>query len=119
VQSAISVGVADRSWFVRGLGSAVRFFTAPWRLARAHNLNPWVFVGMSALGYAVTLMVYLPWFHSEGWQLSFLIALRVIALVVPTYILLKGKRIAAAFNVSVAAMFLINTAWHVCYYVYL
>ena len=89
-----------------------------WRLAEEHELNPWVFISMSLLGYLVQLMVFLPWFQGQSWQLAFLIGLRVIALVVPTYILLKGRRIAAAFNISVAAFFIFNTTWHVCYYIY-
>jgi len=51
-------------------------------------------------------------------QLAFLILLRLVALVVPFYILIKGRGIAAAFNVSIAVMFVVNTAWHVGYYVY-
>jgi cobalamin biosynthesis protein CobD/CbiB len=119
VESAALPTVADTTAVEKAFGRVVSFITSPWRLARTHNLNPWVFVGMSALGYVVTLMVYLPWFKAETWQLSFLILLRIIALVVPTYILLKGKRIAAAFNASLLAMFVVNTAWHVCYYVFL
>jgi len=90
-----------------------------WGLARQHNLNPWVFIGMSVLGYAIHALVYLPWFRTQEWQLTFLVLLRVVALVVPTYIFLKGRRLARAFNMSVALMFSVNTAWHVCYYVYL
>jgi hypothetical protein len=97
----------------------LNLLTAGWRLARAHNLNPWVFVGMSAVGWAVQGLVYLPWFQSAPWRLSLLILLRLIALVVPAYILLKGKRIAVAFNTSLVAMFIANTTWHVCYYVFL
>jgi len=97
-----------------GVGLVVR----TWRLAERHDLNPWVFITMSLVGYLVQAMVFLPWLQGEGWQLAFLIGLRVIALVVPAYIVLKGRRIAAAFNVSVVAFFVFNTAWHVCYYVY-
>ena len=92
--------------------------TGAWRLARRHDLNPWVFILMSVLGYAVQAMVFFPWFGGHAAQLSFLVLLRIIALVVPIYILLKGRGIAKAFNVSIAGMFLLNTAWHVCYYVY-
>jgi hypothetical protein len=60
----------------------------------------------------------MPPFQSQAWKLAFLILLRAIALVVPMYIFFKGKRIAAVFNASVAVMFVFNTAWHVCYYVY-
>lgn len=96
----------------------LRPVTGAWRLARRHDLNPWVFILMSVLGYAVQTMVFLPWFGGQAAQLSFLVLMRIIALVVPTYILLKGRGIARAFNVSIAGVFLLNTAWHVCYYVY-
>ena len=96
-----------------------RIFTGSWRLAKAHDLNPWVFIAMSALGWGIHSLVYLPWLQSEGFQLALLILLRFIALVIPAYILIKGKGIARAFNTSILAMFIVNTAWHVCYYVYL
>jgi len=89
-----------------------------WKLAESHGLNPWVFIAMSLVGYLVQALVFMPPFQSQEWKLTFLILLRVIALVVPLYILFKGKRIAAVFNFSVVAMFMFNTAWHVCYYVY-
>jgi len=88
-------------------------------MAEAHDLNPWFFLAMSVVGYAIQSMIYLPPFQSEAWRLTFLVLLRVVALVIPTYILLKGKGIARAFNGSIAAMFVLNTTWHVCYYVYL
>jgi len=88
-------------------------------MAEAHGLNPWMFIAMSIVGYSVQSMIYLPVFQGQAWRLTFLILLRVIALVIPAYILLKGKGIAHAFNGSIAAMFVINTTWHVCYYVYL
>lgn len=97
---------------------AWRLAARPWHLAREHNLNPWVFVAMAGVGHAIEALVFLPWFRSDAWQLTFLIALRLVALVVPTYILVKGRGIAVAFNLSVAAMFVVNTAWHVCYFVY-
>lgn len=84
-----------------------------------HNLNPWVFIIMSVVGYVITTLVYLPWFQSASWQLAFLILLRFVALVVPAYILIKGRRIAAVFNASIVVMFVVNTTWHVCYYLYL
>jgi len=90
-----------------------------WRMAEAHDLNPWFFIAMSIVGYVIQSLIYLPPFQSQAWRLAFLILLRVVALVIPTYILLKGKGIARAFNGSVAAMFVLNTTWHVCYYVYL
>ena len=98
---------------------AIGLFAAGWRLAKAHDLNPWVFVGMSAVGWAVQGMVYLPWFQGAGWRLALLILLRLIALVVPAYILLKGKKIALALNASLVLMFTANTTWHICYYVFL
>jgi hypothetical protein len=103
----------------RALRWASDLITAGWRLARTHDLNPWVFVVMSAVGWGVQGMVYLPWFQGTAWRLALLVLLRVIALVVPAYILLKGKRIALAFNASLVVMFLVNTTWHVCYYVFL
>lgn len=96
-----------------------RIFAGSWRLAKAHDLNPWVFIAMSALGWGVHALVYLPWLQGEGFQLALLILLRFIALVIPAYILIKGKGIARAFNTSISVMFIVNTAWHVCYYVYL
>ncbi len=100
------------------LERGLRLLARPWRLAREHDLNPWVFITMSAVGYTINACVFLPWFRTDAWQLAFLILLRLAALVVPTYILLRGKGIAAALNVSIVAMFVINTAWHVWYYVY-
>jgi len=97
----------------------LRLLTSGWRIAKAHDLNPWVFIGMSLVGWAIHGMVYLPWFQTQDWQLAFLILLRFVALVVPAYILLKGKGIARAFNTSIVLMFTVNTAWHVCYYVFL
>jgi hypothetical protein len=97
----------------------LRFLTAGWRIAREHGLNPWVFIGMSLAGWLIHGMVYLPWFQTEDWQLALLVLLRFVALVVPAYILLKGKGIARAFNTSIVLMFAVNTAWHVCYYVFL
>ncbi|MGD9676490.1 MAG: hypothetical protein AB7V19_07395 [Candidatus Bipolaricaulia bacterium] len=117
VRSRVAVAAAPL-YGSRVLGRGWRFVSRPWRLAREHELNPWVFVAMSALGYAINACIFLPWFRAEAWQLTFLIVLRLVALVVPTYILLKGKGIAVAFNLSIAGMFIVNTAWHVCYYVY-
>jgi hypothetical protein len=97
---------------------AWRLASRPWTLARAHGLNPWVFVFMAVLGHVVEAFVFLPAFRSPTWQLVLLIALRLIAMVVPLYIWTRGRGIAAAFNISVAAMFVFNTAWHVCYFVY-
>jgi len=96
-----------------------RVFAGSWRLAKAHDLNPWIFIAMSALGWGIHALVYIPWFQGREFQLTLLILLRFIALVIPAYILFKGKGIARAFNTSILAMFIVNTAWHVCYYVYL
>ena len=93
--------------------------TRIWHMAKKHGLNPWFFIAMSVVGYAIQSMIYLPPFQSQAWRLTFLILLRVVALVIPAYILLKGKGIARAFNGSVTAMFILNTTWHVCYFVYL
>ncbi len=108
----------DTRAVLRTAAFLIRPFVRLWKLAESHELNPWVFIAMSLAGYMVQAMVFLPPFQSQGWKLAFLILLRMIALVVPLYIFVKGKRIAAAFNVSVAAMFIFNTAWHVCYYIY-
>jgi hypothetical protein len=104
---------------IRAWHLAVAFVTSGWRIAKAHNLNPWLFVVMSAVGWIVQSLVYMPWFQSDAWRLALLILLRVVALVVPAYILLKGKRLALAFNASLVVFFFANTTWHVCYYVFL
>ena len=111
-------GNAETGFVFRVAALTVRPFVRLWRLAESHELNPWVFIAMSLAGYFVQALVFLPPFQSQEWKLAFLVLLRVFALVVPAYIFFKGKRIAAVFNVSVAAMFVFNTAWHVCYYVY-
>jgi hypothetical protein len=115
----VAVALASPEWGERIFGRSLRLLSRPWRLAREHDLNPWVFIAMSVVGYSINTLVFLPWFRTDGWQLAFLVLLRVVALVVPAYIFLKGKGIAAAFNLSIAGMFVLNTAWHVCYYVYL
>ena len=93
--------------------------TWSWRTARAHDLNPWVFVAMSVFGWAVHSLVYVPCCQGPEWQLGLLIALRAMALVAPFYILIKGRSVAPAFSASMVVMFALNTSWHVCYYVYL
>ena len=90
-----------------------------WHMAEEHDLNPWFFIAMSVVGYAIQSMVYLPPFQSQAWRLAFLLLLRIVALIIPVYILLKGKGIARAFNGSITALFILNTTWHVCYFVYL
>jgi len=79
----------------------------------------WFFIAMSIVGYAIQSMIYLPPFQSQAWRLAFLVLLRFVALVIPAYILLKGRGIGHAFNGSIATMFVLNTTWHVCYYIYL
>jgi len=108
----------DASRSLRALVLVIRPFARLWRLAESHELSPWVFIAMSLVGYVAQAMVFLPPFQSQAWKLAFLILLRLIALVVPLYIFFKGRRIAAFFNASVAAMFVFNTTWHVCYYFY-
>lgn len=112
----LAVESASRS--VRAVALIIRPFARLWKLAESHELNPWVFIAMSLAGYMAQTMVFLPPFQTQAWKLMFLILLRLIALVVPLYILFRGRRIAAVFNVSVAAMFVFNTTWHVCYYVF-
>jgi len=109
----------NASRVVRFLCWTTRPVTRIWHMAKKHGLNPWFFIAMSVVGYAIQSMIYLPPFQSQAWRLTFLILLRVVALVIPAYILLKGKGIARAFNGSVTAMFILNTTWHVCYFVYL
>lgn len=111
--------IQNTSRFVRAMAFVIRPFARLWKLAESHGLSPWVFIAMSLAGYMAQAMVFMPPFQTQAWKLAFLILLRVIALVVPLYIFFKGRRIAAAFNISVAAMFAFNTTWHVCYYVYL
>ena len=112
------LAIQNISRFVRTISLVIRPFVRLWKLAESHGLNPWVFIGMSLVGYMVQAMVFMPPFQTQALKLMFLILLRLIAFVVPLYILFKGRRIAAAFNISVVAMFVFNTAWHVCYYVY-
>ena len=113
-----TLAIQNISRFVRTISLVIRPFVRLWKLAESHGLNPWVFIGMSLAGYMVQAMVFMPPFQTKALKLMFLILLRLIAFVVPLYILFKGRRIAAAFNISVVAMFVFNTAWHVCYYVY-
>jgi hypothetical protein len=117
MDNASGASAVDRIPF--GVGPWLqRLASRPWELARAHGLNPWVFVAMAGFGHALQALVFLPWFQGHAWQLSFLILLRLMALVVPAYIFLRGRGVAPAFSLSVAAMFVLNTTWQVCYYVY-
>lgn len=116
LKGTLAMGNASRS--LRVVVFVIRPFARLWRLAESHELSPWVFIAMSLVGYVAQAMVFLPPFQSQAWKLVFLILLRLIALVVPLYIFFKGRRIAAFFNASVAAMFIFNTTWHVCYFIY-
>ena len=116
LNGTLAVEGASRS--IRTIGLVIRPFARLWKLAESHELSPWVFIAMSLVGYMAQAMVFMPPFQTQAWKLTFFILLRLIALVVPLYIFFKGKRIAAAFNISVAAMFVFNTTWHICYYVY-
>lgn len=89
------------------------------RLAREHGLDPRVFIFLYLLGYAIQAAFYLPWLKSRDVHLALLISLRILGLVGPLYVLLKGRKIAAVLNLSLALSWSLNTAWHVCYYVYL
>ena len=113
-----TLAVEGSSRSIRTVGLVIRPFARLWKLAESHELSPWVFIAMSLVGYMAQAMVFMPPFQTQAWKLTFFILLRLIALVVPLYIFFKGKRIAAAFNISVAAMFVFNTTWHICYYVY-
>jgi len=112
-----TLAIQNTSRSLRTLAFVIRPFARLWKLAESHGLSPWVFIAMSLVGYMAQAMVFMPPFQTQAWKLAFLILLRLIALVVPLYIFFKGRRIAAAFNISVAAMFVFNTTWHVCYYV--
>lgn len=113
-----TLAIQNESRFLRTMAFIISPFTRLWRLAESHELSPWVFIAMSLVGYMVQVMVFMPPFQTQIWKLAFLILLRLIALVVPLYIFFKGRRIAVAFNISVATMFVFNTTWHICYYVY-
>ncbi len=113
-----TLAIQNTSRFVRTIAFVIRPFARLWKLAESHGLSPWVFIGMSMVGYMAQVMVFMPPFQTQALRLTFLILLRLIALVVPLYIFFKGKRIAAVFKISVAAMFVFNTTWHVCYFVY-
>lgn len=97
----------------------VRWVNRVDRLAHEHGLDPRVFIFLYLLGYAIQGAFYLPWLKSRNVDLALLVSLRVLGLVGPLYILLKGKRIAAVLNLSLALSWSLNTAWHVCYYIYL
>ena len=89
------------------------------RLARKHGLDPRVFIFLYLLGYAIQGAFYLPWLKNRDVDLGLLVSLRILGLVGPLYVLLKGREIAGVLNLSLALSWSVNTAWHVCYYVYL
>jgi len=84
-----------------------------------HNLNPKFFLGLSVVGTTIHLLYYLPWFKASQAELAFLVTLRTLALVGPAYIMLRGRGIAKAVNLSLVVSWTLGTAWHVCYFVYL
>jgi len=88
-------------------------------LAHRHNLDPRVFLALSLCGLTIHALYYLPSLKGQAVSLAFLVALRFLGLAGPLYILLKGKRIAAALNTSLVLGWSASTAWHVCYFVYL
>ena len=88
-------------------------------LAKRHDLDPRVFIVLSALGMIIHGLYYLPWFKGKTIDLAFLVTLRSLGVLGPAYIFLKGKRIAPAINTSFVIGWTVSTAWHVCYYVYL
>ena len=110
------VGVRVSGFFKRYVLKWVSYAT---RLAREHGLDPRVFIFLYLLGYAIQGAFYLPWLKDKNVDLGLLVSLRILGLVGPIYVLLKGKKIAAVLNLSLALSWSINTAWHVCYYVYL
>ncbi len=89
----------------------------PSPLARERNPNPWVPVTVSA-GHGSESLISLPWFQTDVWQLAPLALLRVASLVVPAYVVIRGREIATVFNISVAALFVVNTSWWLCHFVY-
>ena len=89
------------------------------RLAHKHGLDPRVFVFLALLGYVIQGLYYIPWFKGKSVDLGFLVFLRFLGVVGPFYILIKGKQIAAVVNASLAVSWTLNTAWHVCHFVYL
>lgn len=89
------------------------------RLAKKHGLDPRVFILLYLIGYGIQAAFYLPWLKDKNVDLGLLVSLRILGLVGPLYVLLKGKNIAGVINMSLAFSWSINTAWNVCYYVYL
>ncbi|HDL85983.1 MAG TPA: hypothetical protein ENH11_06625 [Candidatus Acetothermia bacterium] len=110
------VGVRVSGFFRRYVLKWVNRVT---RLAHEHGLDPRVFIVLYLLGYAIQGVFYLPWLKNRDVDLGLLVSLRVLGLVGPLYVLLKGKNIAGVLNLSLALSWSLNTAWHVCYYVYL
>lgn len=84
---------------------------------RSHGLDPKLFLVLFFLQISIRALFYLP--QMEGGKLPFLVVLRLLALVGPLYILIKGKRIAPVLNLSLILGWSFKTAWEVCYFVFL
>jgi len=84
---------------------------------RSHGLNPKLFLALFLLQISIRALFYLP--QVEAGKLPSLIALRLLALAGPLYIMVKGKRIAPVLNLSLILGWSLKTAWEVCYFVYL
>jgi hypothetical protein len=110
------IGVRVNGFFKDSLLKWVDWVT---RLARKHGLDPRVFIFLYLLGYAIQAAFYLPWLKDKNVDLGLLVSLRILGLVGPLYVLLKGRNIAGFINLSLVTTWCVNTAWHVCYYVYL
>ena len=89
------------------------------RLAKAHGLDVRVFFTLSAIGMVIQLLYYLPWFKGTSADLGFLVTLRLLGLAAPTYILLKGKRVAPVINASLIIGYTLTTTWHAVSYTHL
>ena len=90
-----------------------------YRLPNSHGLDPRVFVGLSAAGAVVQVLYYLPWLRAFDLRLALLALLRTLALAGPAYVALRGRRVAALVNLTLVGSWMLGTAWHVCYFVYL
>ncbi|MGC9529378.1 MAG: hypothetical protein ACP5G2_01995 [Candidatus Bipolaricaulaceae bacterium] len=87
--------------------------------ARAHGLDPKVFLVLSVIGTTIHALYYLPCLKSSSAELAFLVTLRALGLAGPAYVLLKGHRVARALNATFLCGWSVSTAWHVCYFVFL
>jgi len=88
LNGTLAVKGASRS--IRIVGLVIRPFARLWKLAESHELSPWMFIAMSLVGYMAQAMVFMPPFQTQICRLTFLILLRLIALVVPLYIFFMG-----------------------------